>query len=78
MFLSQNSLSSIPPQILQPHLSNLKELDLSQNGITGILPPALKVLTSLVQVNFERNQITALDAGIFEGGGWSKVSWGCG
>mmetsp|Transcript_11649 Transcript_11649/g.21206 ORF Transcript_11649/g.21206 Transcript_11649/m.21206 type:complete len:303 (+) Transcript_11649:169-1077(+) len=71
--LSQNSLPSIPPQILQPHLSNLKELDLSQNGITGVLPPALKVLTSLVQANFESNQITGLDAGIFEGGGWSKV-----
>ena len=73
LVLSQNSLPSIPPQILQPHLSNLKELDLSQNGITGVLPPALKVLTSLVQANFESNQITGLDAGIFEGGGWSKV-----
>jgi len=71
--LTFNSLASIPTQLACAHLTSLRVIDLSDNRLAGVLPPAMKVLIGLVELRLDRNSISGVSAGIFEGGGWSKV-----
>jgi small GTP-binding protein len=55
--LSNNQISSLPPEIVQ--LTNLQTLDISDNQISS-LPPEIVQLTNLQFLNISDNQISSL------------------
>ncbi|GMI19941.1 hypothetical protein TrRE_jg2848 [Triparma retinervis] len=71
--LSFNSLSAIPSQLVSSNLTSLRVIDLCDNNLSGVLPPAMSVLKGLVELKLDRNSISGMDAGIFENSGWSKL-----
>jgi len=71
--LSFNSLATIPSQLLSSNLISLRVIDLSDNNLSGVLPPGMNVLEGLVELRLDRNSISGIDARIFGNSGWSKL-----
>ncbi|GMI34420.1 hypothetical protein TrCOL_g7127 [Triparma columacea] len=71
--LSFNALASIPSQLVSSNLTSLRVIDLSDNNLSGVLPPEMSVLTGLVELKLDRNSISGVDASIFENSGWCKL-----
>ncbi|MEH2138221.1 COR domain-containing protein [Nostoc sp.] len=67
--LSNNQLSSLPPEISQ--LSSLTELSLSNNQLSS-LPPEISQLSSLTELSLSNNQLSSLPPEISQ---LSSLTW---